>query len=133
MYLKTIAQHDSKYISECGPVVNLVVYKNLNVPTISVVERGNWKLLLRAPRTELPITGMPELRKKHVKRATVEFEKLLMGNKEVPFKIQAPSKQGKLDANDFQKVAMLLDPRIKINAQVMARNGRNEAGAVLGI
>ena len=131
--LTTIAQYESKYNAAYGPVVKLMVYKNLSARTISVVDCDNWKLLPRAPRTELAITEMSELGKKCVKRATVEFERRFMGNKEeVPFKLQVPSKQGQLNINDRQKVAMYLDPRIKRNAQVMDRNSWNDAGAILG-
>ena len=76
---------------------------------------------------------MSELGKKCVKRANVEFKQRFVGNREeVPFKVQEPSKEGQLDINDPQKVAMVLDPRIKRNAQVMDTNGWNNAGAILG-
>ena len=130
--LTTIAQYESKYNAACGPVVKLMVYKNLNAPKIKVVDCNNWKLAPRAPRTELAITEMSELGKKCVKRATVEFERRFMGNKEeAPFNLQLPPRQGRLDVNDRQKVAMFLDPRIKRNAQVMDRNGWDNAGGVL--
>jgi len=130
--LTTIAQYESKYNAAYGPVVKLMVYKNLNAPKINVVDCNNWKLAPRAPRTELAITEMSELGKKCVKRATVEFERRFMGNKEeAPFKMQVPPRQGQLDINDRQKVAMFLDPRIKRNAQVMDRNGWDNAGGIL--
>ena len=47
--LTTIAQYESKYNAAYGPVVKMMVYKNLNAPTISVVDCENWKLLSRAP------------------------------------------------------------------------------------
>ena len=80
--LTTIAQYESKYNAAYGPVVKLTVYKNLNAPTISVVDCDIWKLLPMAPQTELAITEMSELEKKCMKRATVEFERQFMGNKE---------------------------------------------------
>ena len=56
-----------------------------------------------------------------------------MGNtEEVQFKLQLPAKEGELVINDRQKVAMLLDPRIKRNTQVMTRDGWTDAGEILG-
>jgi hypothetical protein len=56
-----------------------------------------------------------------------------MGNtEEVQFKLQLPAKEGELVINDRQKVAMLLDPRIKRNTQVMTRDDWTDAGEILG-
>ena len=116
--LKTTVQYESKYNDSCGPVVKLMVCMNLKAPTISVVYCDNWRLLSRAPRTELPIAEMSELVKKCAKRATIEFEIIFMENKEeVSFKVQVSSKKGQLDINDLHKVSMFLDPRVKSNAQ----------------
>ena len=131
--LTTIAQYESKYNAAYGPVVKLMVYKNLTASKIKVVDCANWKIAPRAPRIELPITEMSELGKKCVKRATLEFERRFMGNtEEVQFKLQLPAKEGELVINDRQKVAMLLDPRIKRNTQVMTRDGWTDAGEILG-
>ena len=59
--LITIVQHGSKGNAECGPVVKLMVQKNLIAPKISlfdcdknsVVDCDNWRLLPRAPQIKL--------------------------------------------------------------------------------
>ena len=67
---------------------------------------------------------MSELGKKFVKRATVEFYRRFMVNKEeVLFKVQVPPNQGQVGINERQNVAMLPDPRIKIKVQVIDRDG----------
>ena len=116
-----------------------MVQKNLIAPKISlfdcdknsVVDCDNWRLLPRAPQIKLNHRNVRAWKEVHEKGYPRAWKVIYRKKKKFHLEHRW-LKEGKLYINDRYKVDMLIDPRIKRNAQVIDRSGWNDAGAILG-